>query len=142
MNREAMTSRSPTLDGRELASTAAATIVSASLYARQGRQYLARGVVGDLLGFAALAVPLAVRRRRFRHEALLCLGAIAVVLALRPRWPLERSPAFWWASFATGLGSYLGLRGARLPPARDAVSVLPEPLGVTMNFNATSKEMV
>lgn len=116
--------------------------MSASLYARQGRPCLARGVVGDLLGFAALAVPLAVRRRWFRHEALVCLGAIVVVLVLRPRWPLERSPAFWWASFATGLGGYLRLRSARLGPARDAARVPPEPLRVTMNFNATSKETV
>lgn len=112
-----MTSPSPTLDRRELASTAAAAVVSASLYARQGPPYLARGVVGDLLGFAVLALPLAIHQRRLRHEALVCLGAIALVLALRPRWPLERSSAFWWASFATGLGGYLGLRGARLGPA-------------------------
>lgn len=141
MNPEAMTSRSPTLDRRELASTAVATAASASLYARQGSPYLARGVVGDLLGFVTLAVPLAVRRR-FRHEGLVCLGAIAVVLARRPRWPLERSSGFWWASFAAGLAGYLGLRGARLRPAPEAASVPPASARVTMNFNATSKETV
>lgn len=94
-----------------MASTAAATVVSVSLYVRDRHAYLARGVLGDLCGFA---VPVALRRRRMRHEAAVCLVAIAAVLAARPRWPVERPPAFWWVSFDAGLASYLWLRRRRL----------------------------
>lgn len=111
-----ITSTSPRLDGPEMASTAAAAAVSASLYARKGHAYLAPGVLGDLLGFALLAGPLAVRRRRLRHEAATCLAAIGIVLAARPRWPPRRSSLFWWTSFTAGFAGYLCLRGSRLAP--------------------------
>lgn len=120
-----MTSDSPRLDGREVASTVAATSVSATLYARLGAPYLARGVLGDLIGFAVLAGPLALRQRRLRHEALVCLGSIGVVVAARPHWPLNGSPALWWAAFAAGLGGYLRLRAVRLLRVPDVSGVPP-----------------
>ena len=137
-----MTSDSPRLDGREVASTVAATSVSASLYARLGAPYLARGVLGDLIGFAVLAGPLALRQRRLRHEALVCLGSIGVVVAARPRWPLNGSPALW-------LGGVRG-RAGRLPPpsSRPAaagtglVGCAADTLGVTMSFHPALKECV
>lgn len=94
------------LSGSEVASTAVAAVVSASLYVREGHPYLARGVVGDLAGFVLLSLPLALWRRRARHEALICLGSIAVVRALNPSWPLRQPSGFWWKSVSVGLLLY------------------------------------
>jgi hypothetical protein len=102
------------LDRIEIATTAAAVVVSGSAYAAWGSPYLARGVVGDLLGFAVLSVPLVALRRRLRHEALVCLAGIGLVLLLDPDWPLRYSDGRWWRAFAFGLVLYLGLRRARL----------------------------
>lgn len=94
------------LDAEELATTGAAAIVSAGLFVTYGGDYLARGVVGDLLGFAVLTAA-ALRGRRLRHEALVCLSGIGVVHVFAPRWPLSIGPAAWWTAFAVGLASYL-----------------------------------
>lgn len=106
-------SRRPRLDPSEVATTAVAATVSTSLYLRDGAPYLAQGVVGDLAGFALLAIPLA-RGRRLRHEALVCLGMIGLVRAVDPAWPLARSTTFWWRAIAAGLVAYLGLRACAL----------------------------
>lgn len=98
----------------EVATTAVAVVVSASLYLREGHPYLARGVVGDLLGFSLLSSPLIFKRRRARHEALVCLGSIAFVRALNPYWPLRRSSSFWWTSVAAGLLLYSAVRSRSL----------------------------
>lgn len=102
------------LDRVELASTAVAVVASTGLYLRYGHDYLARGVVGDLVGLTVLAAPLVVARRRGRHEAMTCLAAIGVVHLLEPQWPLERSDAFWWGAIAVGLTAYITLRRRRL----------------------------
>lgn len=88
--------------------------MSASLYLREGHPYLARGVVGDLLGFSLLSLPLALGRRRARHEALVCLGSIAIVRALDPTWPLRRTSWFWWRSVSAGLLLYVVARSRAL----------------------------
>lgn len=106
------------LDTPEVVSTAIAAVVSGSLFARYGDPYLARGVVGDLLGFAVLSVPLLWQRIRFRHEAMVCLVGIGVVHATGADWPLQVSTAAWWAASAAGLGGYLTLRWLRLPSTR------------------------
>lgn len=113
------------LDGAEAWSTATATVVSTTLYLALGEPYLARGVVGDLAGLAVLAGVLASTRRRARHEALVCLALIGVVLVVRPDWPLHHGRAAWWAAVIVGLGGYLLVRtrvlrsGAqRMRPAR------------------------
>ncbi|HVE63414.1 MAG TPA: hypothetical protein VNB94_06400 [Mycobacteriales bacterium] len=102
------------LDPVEVATTVAAVVVSTGLYLREGHDYLARGVVGDLIGLAILAMPLILVRRRGRHEALTCLVAIGVVRLLDPQWPLARSESFWWGTIAVGLAAYIALRRRRL----------------------------
>ena len=104
------TTTEPVVDGREVATTIAATACSTVLYLREGHPYLARGVVGDLLGFAVLSTVLLSRRERGRHEALVCLAGIAAVHAAAPTWPLARPPRLWWSAMAAGLASYLVLR--------------------------------
>lgn len=104
----------PRLTAPEMATTAVAAAVSGSLYLREGHPYLARGVVGDLLGFSFLLLPLAFRRRRARHEALICLGSIAIVRTLDPTWPLRRPSSFWWTSVAAGLLLYGVVRSRTL----------------------------
>lgn len=84
--------------------------MSTALYVALGEPYLARGVVGDLAGFAALAGILASTRRRARHEALVCLGLIGAMLVVRPDWPLRQGRAAWWAAVTVGLGGYLIVR--------------------------------
>lgn len=111
--RRALT-RSPRLDGAELCTTAIAVAVSTSLYLRLGHPYLARGVTGDLVGLAALAVPLATTRRRLRHEACVCLGAIGIVLLARPEWPVRYRPRVLWAAVTVGVAGYVLLRSRRL----------------------------
>lgn len=102
------------LDRAELATTVAAVAVSSGLFVAFGHPYLARGVVGDLLGFAALAAVVVARRRRLRHEALVCLAGIALVAAVRPQWPLRLSGEFWWSAVAVGLAAYVAARQRRL----------------------------
>jgi hypothetical protein len=98
----------------EWVTTAGAATLSTGLYLVYGAPYLARGVVGDSLGFAVLAVPLVARRRRLRHEALVCLAGIGVVSAAGADWPLRLPSAFWWSLVAVELAAYLALRRAAL----------------------------
>lgn len=106
------------LDNRELVSSAVAAVVSVSVYLRYGHSYLARGVLGDLVGFAVLSLPLLSHQTRFRHEAMLCLTGIGVVHGVGPDWPLETGSSTWWAAFAAGLTGYLAVRWRRLPSSR------------------------
>ena len=55
------------LDRAEFVTTAVAVAVSSGLYIAQGHPYLARGVVGDLVGLAVLSIVVVRRRRRLRH---------------------------------------------------------------------------
>lgn len=110
------TTRQPVLDGREVATSITTTACSTALYLREGHPYLARGVVGDLLGFAVLSTVLVSRRERARHEALVCLAGIAAVRIAGPRWPLALPPRLWWSAMAAGLASYLLLRRQVLVP--------------------------
>jgi hypothetical protein len=102
----------------EMVTTVVAVGVSTALYLRDRHPYLARGVVGDLIGLAFLTGVVATRRRRLRHEALVCLVAIGAVLAVDPQWPLRGSSTFWWLMVATGLAIYLGVRRRLLFPVR------------------------
>lgn len=72
--------------------------------------YLARGVLGDLLGFALLAGAGSALRRRVRHEAMVCLVAIGIVLLFDPQWPLALAEIAWWAAFFVGLTAYVAAR--------------------------------
>ena len=98
------------LSPAEWATTAVAAAVSATAYVVDGFPYLARGVVGDLLGFVVLGATAAALRRRVRHEALICLVLIGAVVALDPQWPLEVRESVWWALFSIGLAGYLAVR--------------------------------
>jgi len=100
----------PRLDRAEVFTTAAAVVTSTALYLRDGDPYLARGVVGDLVGFAALAGLMVSSGCRARHEAFVCLGCIGAVLVVGPDWPLRAGPAVWWTAVTAGLGGYLVLR--------------------------------
>ncbi len=108
------------LDTAELLTTAAAAAMSTALYLRFDGPYLARGVVGDVVGFTALAVPLVVARRRARHEALVCLAGIAVVHLTSADWPLALPSAVWWAVVTVTLGGYLAARRRLLAAAAPA----------------------
>ncbi len=120
--RPGLTTTEAVMSGRELATTVAATACSTALYLREGHPYLARGVLGDLLGFAVLGAVLLSHRARARHEALVCLAGIAVVRVAAPTWPLERSPRLWWAAMAASLTSYLALRRRVLGAAASPVT--------------------
>lgn len=98
------------LDRTELVTTAVAVVVSSSLYIAQGHPYLARGVVGDLAGLAVLSIVVIRWRRRLRHEALLCLFSIGVVLTLDLDWPLRLSGLLWWSAVAAAVAIYLVVR--------------------------------
>jgi len=98
------------LDRPELATTALAVAVSSSLYVSHGHPYLARGVVGDLTGLALLSLVALGWRRRLRHEALLCLACIGVVLLVDPGWPLPVSGIAWWSAVTAGVAAYLAVR--------------------------------
>jgi hypothetical protein len=104
------------LDRAELLSSGVAAVVSGGLYLTLGEPYLARGVVGDSLGFAVLVAPLALRSRRARYEALVCLAGIGAVLVMRPTWPLTLPSAAWWAIFCVDLAFYLVVRRIALTP--------------------------
>jgi hypothetical protein len=103
------------LERAEAMTTSAAFVLSTVLYLHYGHAYLARGVLGDLVGFGLLTAVLAVRRCRLRHEALACFVAILVVLRLDPQWPLRASSATWWLVFAVAMSGFLLLRRALLP---------------------------
>ncbi|MEX2290360.1 MAG: hypothetical protein WD794_08555 [Mycobacteriales bacterium] len=77
---------------------------------RAGFPYLARGVVGDLAGFLLLGVAGVALGARLKHEALLCLALIGVVLLLDPQWPLRLSEPLWWGLFTIGLAAYVAVR--------------------------------
>ena len=94
----------------EAATTALAGVVSITAYAVGGYPYLARGVVGDLLGFLVLAAAGTLLRARIKHEALLCLALIGVVLAADPAWPLGLTEPVWWTLFFVGLSAYIAVR--------------------------------
>jgi hypothetical protein len=106
------------LDDGELVSSAIAAAVSGGLYLRFGHAYLARGVVGDLVGFGVLALPVVAHRARLRHEAMVCLAGIGVVHAREPEWPLQVGSSGWWAAFGAGLAGYLLVRWRQLPSSR------------------------
>lgn len=81
------TTNEPVLASAEVASSLAAAVVSTALYLREGEAYLARGVVGDLVGLAVLGRVLQTRRARMRHEALICLAGIGVCGHFGPAGP-------------------------------------------------------
>ncbi len=112
------TTNEPVLGSAEVVSSFAAVVISTVLYLREGEAYLARGVVGDLVGLAVLGRVLQRRRARMRHEALICLAGISVVRALRPGWPLRVSSATWWLALAVALTGYVGARRSVLSRAR------------------------
>ncbi len=109
-----LTTADPRLDHAELATTATAVVVSTAFYVQHGHSYLARGVLGDLGGFALLGGEVLIRRRRLRHEALICLGCIGAVLRLQPVWPRTKGDAFWWTAVGVGLTAYLYVRSSAL----------------------------
>jgi len=85
-------------------------VVSTGAYLGEGHPYLARGVVGDLLGFAVLGAVGPATHGRVKHEAAICLALIGLVVLAGPRWrPALAEPA-WWALFFTGLGIYIAIR--------------------------------
>jgi hypothetical protein len=98
------------LDRAEVTTSALAIAVSSSLYVTWGHSYLARGVVGDLAGLGLLSLVALRWRRRVRHEALLCLACIGVVLAIDPRWPLQVAGIVWWSAVTAGVAAYLAIR--------------------------------
>lgn len=102
--------RAAGLSRAEWVTTGFAVVVSSTAYVVGGSPYLARGVVGDLAGFAVLAAGASVLRARLRHEALTCLLGIGVVVALGPDWPLRVRDAVWWAAVGVGLGAYVLVR--------------------------------
>ncbi len=97
------------LERSEVATTVAAFAISSALYVRWRHPYLARGVVGDLVGLTLLSA-VATRRVRVRHEAMACLASIAVVLAIDPQWPLAISDAIWWLAVVAAVACYLVIR--------------------------------
>ena len=104
------TTRRFALSAGEWATTASAAVVSTGAYLGAGYPYLARGVVGDLLGFGLLAgIGLAVRAR-VKHEAAICLGLIGLVVVASPQWPLALPEPAWWALFFLGLAIYVAIR--------------------------------
>jgi hypothetical protein len=103
------------LDRSEWLTTVAAFVISSACYIRWRHPYLARGVVGDLVGLALLSL-VAWTRRRLRHEALVCLGSIAVVHVMDPEWPLAVADTFWWLAVVLAVAGYLAVR-LRVGPA-------------------------
>jgi hypothetical protein len=97
------------LQRSEIVTTVAAFVISSALYVRWRHPYLARGVVGDLVGLTLLAA-LATRRVRARHEAMICLASIAVVLAVDPEWPLAIPDVIWWSAVVVAVACYVVIR--------------------------------
>ena len=88
-----------------------AAVLSSTGYVAGGLDYLARGVVGDLVGLLLLDAAALVLRARVEHEAAACLVLmIGVVLQLDLQWPLRLPEVSWWGAFTAGLGSYLVAR--------------------------------
>ena len=107
---ESATTRRFALSTAEWATTTVAAVVSTGAYLNAGYPYLARGVVGDLLGFVLLAgIGLAVRAR-VKHEAAICLALIGLVVATGPQWPLALPEPAWWSLFFIGLAIYITVR--------------------------------
>lgn len=104
------TTRRYALSPAEWATSAVAAVASTTAYLVSGHPYLARGVVGDLLGLALLAVAGTAVGARVRHEAAVCLVLIGAVLLAGPQWPLALPEAAWWALFSVGLLGYLAVR--------------------------------
>jgi hypothetical protein len=104
------TTRRFALSRAEWATTSVAAVVSSAAYVTVGFPYLARGVVGDLVGFVLLGVAGAALGARLKHEALICLALIGVVLLLDPQWPLRLSEPLWWGLFTIGLAAYVAVR--------------------------------
>lgn len=105
------TTRRFALDRSEWITTAAAAYVSTSAYLRYGRDYLAPGVAGDLIGLGVLSQVLRSRDARLRHEAALCLGCIGAVTAGARHTRIRQVPEpVLWGAFAAGLGAYLHAR--------------------------------
>ena len=104
------TTRRSGLSRAEWATTAVAAAVSSGAYVTAGFPYLARGVVGDLAVLLLLGVLGVAVGARVRHEALLCLAGIGVVLVLDPQWPLRLAEPVWWGLFGVGLAAYLAVR--------------------------------
>lgn len=98
------------LDRAELVTTALAVVISSLLYVAFGHPYLARGVVGDLLGLATLTAVVVLARRRGRHEAAVCLVAIGAVSVVSPDWPLRVPGVVWWSLVAVGVAGYAAVR--------------------------------
>lgn len=113
-----LTTPEPRLDRREVATTALAVVASTGLYVRYRHPYLARGVVGDIAGLAVSSLPLITRRRRLRHEALVCFAGIGAVYATKMRWPLRFAEPFWWSAIAIALTTYAPVRRIALRPTR------------------------
>lgn len=104
------TTRRFALSRAEWATTAVAAVASSAAYVTAGFPYLARGVVGDLVGFLVLGVAGAAVGARLKHEALICLAVIGVVLLADPQWPLRLSEPLWWGLFTIGLAAYVTVR--------------------------------
>lgn len=104
------TTRRFALSPAEWVTTAVAAVVSSAAYVTDGFPYLARGVVGDLTGFLLLGVAGAAVGARLKHEALVCLALIGVVLLIDPQWPLRLSEPLWWGLFSVGLAAYVVVR--------------------------------
>lgn len=84
--------------------------MSSAAYVTAGQPYLARGVVGDLAGLAALGVAGLAAGARVRHEAAVCLAGIGVVLLHDPQWPVRIAEPVWWGLFSVGLAAYVVVR--------------------------------
>ncbi len=105
-----VTTRSFALLRSEVLTTSVAAVTSTCAYLVGGYPYLARGVVGDLAGFVLLGAAGLALRGRVRHEALICLALIGLVLRLRPQWPLQLAEGVWWILFFLGVSAYIGVR--------------------------------
>ena len=104
------TTRRFALSAGEWVTTAIAALISTGAYLSAGFPYLARGVVGDLLGFAVLSVVGVAAHARVKHEAVVCLALIGLVVLAGPQWPLALSEGVWWAMFFLGLAVYIAVR--------------------------------
>jgi hypothetical protein len=108
--RRAATTRRFALSPTEWVTTSLAAAVSTTAYLVAGHPYLARGVVGDLLGFTLLAGAGLAVGARIQHEAAVCLALIGLVVLIGPQWPLAVPEAAWWGLFVLGLAGYLAVR--------------------------------